>query len=458
VNKAKNKTPEHAWDAYLRRHPGTRYLDAFVCDLSCVMRGKRFPIDAAGKVFTDGMMLPGSSFLLAVSGDSHDPEGMGFSDGDPDEVARPIEGALAPAPWAREPSAQVMLTLGGLDGAPYYFEPRNVLARVLARFDELQLRPVVAFELEFYLLDAAHDGGQLRPPVPPGGRRARNTQVYSIDQVEEFGGYLHDVIDACARQGIATGAISAEYAPGQFEINLRHCDAPLDAADRCVMFRRVVQCVARKHGMRATFMAKPREDGAGNGLHLHISMLDARGNNIFDGGGAERDLHGAAAPLLHAIGGLRKLMPESMAVFAPNINSYRRFVPDHYVPVNSSWAFENRSVAMRIPKSAGAARRIEHRVSGADANPYLVLAALLAGIHFGLRERLDPGAPARGNAGARLDPALPFELQSALAACRDAPLLSGYFGARYLRAYASCKSNEHRAFAESGQSEANWYL
>ncbi|MGR3913484.1 MAG: hypothetical protein OD918_02990 [Gammaproteobacteria bacterium] len=181
VSKSKNKTPEHALDAYLRRHPGTRYLDAFVCDLSCVMRGKRFPIDAAGKVFTDGMMLPGSVFMLSVSGDSHDPEGMGFSDGDPDEVARPIEGALAPAPWARQPSAQVLLTLCGLDGAPYYFEPRNVLARVLARFDELQLRPVVAFELEFSLLDAAHDGdddgGGLRPAAAPGGRRARDAGI-----------------------------------------------------------------------------------------------------------------------------------------------------------------------------------------------------------------------------------------------------------------------------------------
>ncbi|MGR3913483.1 MAG: glutamine synthetase family protein [Gammaproteobacteria bacterium] len=269
---------------------------------------------------------------------------------------------------------------------------------------------------------------------------------------------MHDVTDACARQGIVTGAISAEYAPGQFEINLRHSDAPLDAADQCALFRRVVQCVARKHGMRATFMAKPRAGESGNGLHLHISLLDAHGNNVFDGGGAYGDLQCAAAPLLHAIGGMRKLMPESMALFAPNINSYRRFVADSYVPVSPSWAFENRSVAIRIPKSAGAARRIEHRVSGADANPYLALAALLAGIHFGLRERIDPGAPAHGNAGARPDPAVPFELQSALAACRDAHVLPGYFGARYLRAYTSCKTNEYRAFAAAGHSEAHWYL
>ena len=444
----KAKTPKREWDAYLRRHPGTRYLDAFVCDLSCVMRGKRFPVHAAGKVFEGGMMLPGSSFLLSASGESHDPEGMGFSDGDPDEVARPIEGALAPAPWAREPGAQVMLTLGGLDGAPYYFEPRNVLARVLARFAELRLRPVVAFELEFYLLDAAQGAAGAS-----GG--ARETQVYSIDQVEECAAYLHEVMETCARQGIATGAISAEYAPGQFEINLPHTDAPLAAADQCVLFRRAVQCVARKHGMRATFMAKPRADSSGSGLHLHISLLDKRGRNIFDGG---EDPRSAPAPLLHALGGLLKLLPESMAVLAPNINSYRRFRPDIYVPVSPSWGFENRSVALRIPKSAGASRRIEHRVAGADANPYLALAALLAGIHHGLVARIDPGEPARGNAGARLDPSLPFEPEAAFAACRGAPVLSEYFGARYLRAYAGCKLNEYRAFVKSGRGETDWYL
>ena len=148
------------FDEYLQRHPHTRYLDAMLCDLSCVLRGKRYPISEAGKVFSGDMMLPGSSVLLAVTGDSHDPEGLGFSDGDPDEVAVPIDGTLAPAPWARYPTAQTLLTMQSLDGAPYYFEPRNVLAGVVERFAELRLRPVVAFELEFYLLDPANDNGR----------------------------------------------------------------------------------------------------------------------------------------------------------------------------------------------------------------------------------------------------------------------------------------------------------
>ncbi len=426
------------------------------------MRGKRYPIDKADKVFGGGMMLPGSSLLLAVTGDSLDPEGMGVSDGDPDEVAIPIADTLVPAPWARYPTAQVLLTLQNLDGEPYYFEPRNVLARVMERFDELNLKPVVAFELEFYLLDPAHDHGRhLQPPRSElSGQRSDATQVYSMEQIEDFSHYLHEVADACAQQGVACGAVSAEYAPGQFEINLHHSDNLLAAADQCVLFRRTVQCVAKKHGMQATFMAKPYSTHAGNGLHLHLSLLDGDGENVFDGGGeAAYGTPACASPLLlHAIGGLKQTLAEAMAIFAPNVNSYRRFVPDSYVPVQPSWGYENRSVAMRIPKSPGHARRIEHRVAGADANPYLALATLLAGIHHGIRNRIDPGEPAPGNAGAQLHPDISFDPESAFEKCRHGQVLPDYFGQRYLDAYCSCKLNEYRAFVESDQAEAGWYL
>ncbi|WP_424946165.1 glutamine synthetase family protein [Candidatus Spongiihabitans sp.] len=454
--------PNPDFRQYLKRHPDTQYVDAMLCDLSCVMRGKRYPIDLADKIFSDGMMLPGSSVLLAVTGDSHDPEGLGFSDGDPDEVAIPIDGTLAPVAWARYPTAQVMLTLQSLGGAPYYFEPRNVLARVLARFGEMGLRPVVAFELEFYLLDPTHDNGErIQPPRSPlSGQRSEATQVYSIDHIEDFSHYLHAVSEACAQQGIATGAISAEYAPGQFEINLRHSDQPLAAADQCVLFRRAVQCVARKHQLQATFMAKPYAARAGSGLHLHISLLNDDGENVFDGGHDDR--YGtracASAQLRHAIGGLKQTMAESMAIFAPNVNSYRRFVANSYVPVSPSWGFENRSVAMRIPKSPGSAQRIEHRVAGADANPYLTLAALLVGIHHGLSNHIDAGQPTSGNAGQQLHEGMPFDAQSAFEKCRRGKILPDYFGQRYLNAYSSCKLKEYQAFTESDPSESSWYL
>ncbi len=447
-------------DTYLNRYPDTKYLDVFYSDLSCVNRGKRYPIDQAPKVFDSAMMTPGSCFLLAVTGESMDPEGMGFSDGDPDELGFPIPGTLVPSPWAQVPTGQVMLTLQGLSGDPYYYEPRNVLLRVLDKFSELGVRPVVAFELEFYLLDLERDDtGNLVPPCSPlTGQRTDATQVYSMNDVEDFSRYLDEVTSTCAMQGVITGAISGEYSPGQFEINLQHSDDPVVAADHCVMFRRAVQGIARKHGFHATFMAKPYAKNSGSGLHLHVSLIDESGTNVFDGDGEYGTPACGTELLFHGIGGLKNTMADSMAVFAPNTNSYHRFVPNIYVPVTPSWAYENRSVAMRIPKSPGIARRIEHRVAGADANPYLTLAAILAGIHHGITHKVEPGEAAIGNAGEAADPDLPLKADAAFQRCRQSNILRSYFGEKYIDAYTSCKLNEYQAFVDSGNDETKWYL
>ncbi|MGI9318836.1 MAG: glutamine synthetase family protein [bacterium] len=446
--------------SFLSKHPETRYLDVYYPDLSCVFRGKRYPIQQAEKIFKSGMMSPGGGFLLAVTGECMDPEGMGFSDGDPDEVGMPVAHTLVPAPWAQIPTAQVMMSMQALDGEPYYFEPRNVLHRVIDRFGELNLTPVVAFELEFYLLDLKRGKhNQIQVPIGPlSGQRTGATQVYSCDDIEEFSLFLDEVTTTCRSQGVETGAISAEYAPGQFEINLQHSDDLLAAADRCMMFRRTVLNTARKHGYQATFMAKPWPEQSGSGLHLHISLLDQDGNNAFDGGGEYGTEDSCTAMLYHALGGLKQTMADCMAIYAPNINSYRRFVPNIYVPVSPSWAFENRSVAFRIPKSHGDARRIEHRIAGADANPYLALAALLAGIHRGITDLIDPGEPDIGNAGEQVDPSIPLEPERAFSVCRDSAFISDYFGERYTKAYTSCKLNEYREFSKQARHETEWYL
>ncbi len=444
----------------LSHFPETRYVDAYYPDLSCVFRGKRYPIEQAEKIFNSGMMSPGGGFLLAVTGECMDPEGMGFSDGDPDEVGKPVTGTLVNSPWTQVPTAQVMLTMQSLDGEPYYFEPRNVLHRVIERFRDLQLQPVVAFELEFYLLDRQRNAnGGIQVPIGPlSGQRTGTTQVYSTDDVEEFSLYLDEVTTTCRSQGVETGAISAEYAPGQFEINLQHSNDLLAAADRCVMFRRAVLNTARKHGYQATFMAKPWPDHSGSGLHLHVSLLDSEGNNVFDGGGSYGDKDCASDYLYHAIGGLKRTMAECMAIYAPNVNSYRRFVPNIYVPVSPSWAFENRSVAFRIPKSHGDARRIEHRIAGADANPYLTLAAVLAGIYQGISGKFDSGIPDIGNAGEQVDPSIPLEPEQAFSACRNSAFLKDFLGEKYVNAYTSCKLNEFKAFRDQSALETEWYL
>ena len=450
-----DKLPAEAAE-FLRHYPETTALDAILADLSGVVRGKRYPIAELGKVMQSGFAIPGSVFLLDTQGESHDPDGLGFSDGDPDCLVKVIPGSLKPVPWAKRPLAQVMITLQESDGSPYYYEPRNVLRRVTERLDDRGLRPVVAFELEFYLIDRERlFGGAPQPPISPAtGRRDEGTQVYGMKTLDAFHEILDDMTRACDVQEVPTGAVTAEYAAGQFEINLEHVEDPLQAADDCVLFKRIIQGVAQKHGLQATFMAKPYLERAGSGMHMHVSLLDKAGRNVFDGGAAI-----ASDTLRHAIGGVLELLPEAMAFLAPNANSYRRYLPDIFVPTQRSWGFENRSVALRIPAGGGNARRIEHRIAGADANPYLALATLLAGIHKGIVEKTDPGAPWDGNAAAAYDEALPFRPRRALELLTETCGLADYLGADYMRAYKSCKEKELDRFeSQISPLEYSWFL
>ncbi len=440
----------------LAEHPDTKWVDAIYADLSGVVRGKRYPVAQLGKLLSGTMGMPGSVFLLDTAGASHDPCGYGFSDGDPDSPVRVDPATLKPVPWAEVPTAQALLRFYEQDGSPFRFEPRTVAGRILARFAELELRPVVAFELEFYLVDRQRaQGGAPQPPISPAtGARDRETQVYAMNDVDAYAAVLQDVADACAAQDIPCGAISSEYAPGQFEINLQHLDDPLTAADHAVLFKRAVKGVARRHGMQATFMAKPYPDQAGSGLHLHMSLVDQAGRNVFDGGRKP-----ASQRLLHAIGGILDLMPESMALLCPNVNSFRRFKPNIFTPLRRCWGYENRSVALRVPLGEGKARRIEHRIAGADANPYLVLATLLAGVHHGLTRKIDPGPPFEGNAGYAYDPEVPFRPRRALERLQAGGTLTGYLGEDYAQAYAACKLAELDSFeSEISDKEYAWYL
>ncbi|MCH7796613.1 MAG: glutamine synthetase, partial [Proteobacteria bacterium] len=431
-------------------------VDAIFADLSGIVRGKRYPIDHLAKLYGGAVAMPASVYLLDATGESHDPGGRGFSDGDPDAGVRIVPGSLKPVPWADRPGCQVMITLVEEDQRPYPFEPRNLLARVAARFAELDLRPVVAFELEFYLVDRERrpDGAPQPPVSPVTGARDRGTQVYGMAEIDAFAALLDDVAEACAAQDIPSSAISAEYAPGQFEINLQHVADPLLAADHCVLFKRAVKGVARRHGVQASFMAKPYLDQTGCGLHLHISLQDKTGRNVFDGGEAP-----ASATLEHALGGILDILPESMAFLAPNVNSFRRYQPNVFVPIRRTWGFENRSTALRIPLGRGAARRIEHRVAGADANPYLALATALAGIHHGITNEIAPPPAFEGNAGFAFDEDLPFRVRPALARLIESEVLADYLGPEYPRLYAACKTEELEAFERHiGAREYAWYL
>jgi glutamine synthetase len=343
-----------------------------------------------------------------------------------------------------------------LDGSPSPADPRHALARVVARFAALGLTPVAAVELEFYLLDRLPDAeGRPQPAASPvTGRRARDLQAYLLDDLDDMAPVLADIFRACAAQGLPAETLISEYSPGQFEIVLRHRADALRAADDAIMLKRAVRGVAAKHGMDATFMAKPFADKAGCGMHLHLSLEDAAGRNVF----AAEDP--AGTPLLgHAIAGMAATMGEAMAIFAPNANSYRRFRRNSYAPMAPSWGINNRSVSLRVPAGPAASRHVEHRVAGADANPYLALAAVLAGVHHGIAGRLDPGPPIEGNAYEQVAPSLPRDWHAALDRLEGSTVLKDHLGARFVEIFLAIKRAEaDRFFAQPTALDFAWYL
>lgn len=442
--------------ALRREHPATRFVDVLLADLSGVPRGKRVTAEELEAVYEGGFLLPGSMFALDALGHTVEQTGLGFDDGDADRACLPIAGTLLPVPWLKGEVAQVQVSMVDGGGAPFYGDPRHVLAQVVERFRKLGLTPVVAVELEFYLLDLERTAtGAAQPPrLPQTQRREYRTQINSMSDLSEYSAVLADISAACERQRIPAGTALAEYGPGQFEVNLHHSADALGACDEAIRFKRLVRGVALNHGMEATFMPKPYRDMAGSGAHLHISLIDDNGRNVFESADA-----GGNEVLHHAIGGLAASMADAMLVFAPTANSYRRYRSESYVPLNPTWAVNNRGVALRIPVSDAKNRRIEHRVAGADANPYLLCAAVLAGMHYGITGKMDPGAPLQGNAYRDTKPTLPITWPEAARAFERSEFAREYFGERFQNLFLTTRRGELQAFESHVTTlEYDWYV
>lgn len=426
----------------------SRELDLFITDLNGHLRGKRLPASGLKKLRKEGIKLPLSVVGFDFWGADVLDNGLVFETGDSDGVCMPVSQEPIPVPWSEAPRDQMLAMMFNPDGTPFGADPRQVLNRMVDRFAEKGLTPVLATELEFYLMDAESESVQR--PIPPAladgkGRRLANAEGYSVEEMDGFEAFFADIREACQGQGIGADTIIAEMGPGQFEVNLNHVADPLNAGDQAILFKRLVRGVSRRHGYSATFMAKPYVEESGNGFHTHFSLLDRDGNNVFDDGTEQgSDL------LRHAIAGMMQLMPESMLVFAPHLNSYRRFMPGAHAPTHASWGYENRTVALRVPESPHLARRIEHRVAGADANPYLVLASILAGALHGMENALEPDAPVEGDAYAEESPRypLPCEWQDAIARFEQSEILRAYLGEEFVRVYAQAKRQERRRLNE----------
>jgi len=444
---------------FLSDHPNIDTIQIFFTNASGVPRGKNLRRHDLLPVFEHGRYLPGTMLALDITGEDVEESGLVWEDGDADRLGRPIAGTLTPMPWMGERQAQLMLSVYELDGKPCVYDPRHVLAHVIERFKSLGMVPVIACELEFFLLDRNRDSrGKQQPPLSQTTSfRPWDIQVYGLRELDDFAPFLKDLYTACDIQNIPAETAISEYAPGQLEITLRHKADALRAADDAIMYKRIVKGIAVQHGFEATFMAKPFSESAGNGMHLHVSLADEKGNNLFASNLPE------GTPLLrHAIAGMMKMLPESMAIFAPNANSYRRFRANSYAPVAPTWGINNRTVSLRVPAGPASTRHIEHRVSGADSNPYLALAALLAGIHHGITQRLDPGAPIVGNGYAQAQEshlALPGNWFKALDLFDKAEHLQSYLGTDFSRVFSAIKRTEQaRFFGQVTELDYNWYL
>jgi len=381
--------------AFLAAHPGLRFIDLLLHDLNGVDRGKRIDVGNAPGTFANGLLLPGSMFAIDVPGETVQETGFGFDEGDADRPCLPVSGTLVQVPWLDHGVAQAQISMHERDGRPFAGDPRHALVRMLQRFEPLGLTPVVAIELEFYFVDRqlTHEGLPQPPRAPLTGRREYRTQINSMLDLDEYSAVLAAIDSACHAQQVPSTMALAEYGAGQFEVNLQHGEDALRVCDEAMRFRRIVKCVARHHGMDATFLSKPYADMAGSGLHLHVSLNDAQGRNVF-----ASDAPLGSTSMQHAAAGLLATMAEGMAIFAPLANSWRRLRPAAYVPLTADWSVNNRGAALRVPVSDAANRRLEHRVAGAEANPYLVTTWILGGILKGLTERQLPRAPLEGNA------------------------------------------------------------
>jgi glutamine synthetase len=432
---------------FLEKYPDTSRIELLFPDMNGFIRGKWLPIDALPKLSSGSVRLPQSTYVLNVWGSDVPEVGLAQEVGDPDGVCLPVVGSLAIVPWAQRPTAQVLMKmLAPNEITPTDYDSREILAAQVAKLKAKGLTAVVATELEFYLVSEEQTlRGHPKPPTASNGQVLDQPQTYDMNSIDYIEAFLNDVDSAGKAQNLPIDTTIAEVGPGQFEINLVHEADALLAADQAVLLKRVIKRVAQRHDLLATFMAKPYGDQVGSGMHIHCSLLNEQGENIFSSGSEDT----TADRLKYAIGGLLETTVEAQAIFAPHQNSYRRFQPGSFAPVTPCWGYDHRGAALRIPATNGAGARLEHRISGADVNPYLAVSAVLAGIIHGLEQQINPGEPLAMDGDTSLYPQLETDWKAAISNFENSDLFIKAFGENYHRAYSQCKYSEQAVFAKT---------
>jgi glutamine synthetase len=417
---------------------GITEVEALVPDLAGVARGKIMP--ARKYTEEEGMRLPEALFVQTVTGEYLSDEEL-INPAEVDMILLPDANTLRKVPWAAEPTAQIIHDCFYSNGLPVEIAPRYVLRRVLEMYEARGLEPVVAPEIEFYLIKPNIDADYpLEPPIGRSGRAETGRQPYSVDAVNEFDPLFEDIYDYCEAQELEVETLMHEDGAAQMEVNFIHGNA-MDLADQVFYFKRTVREAAFRHKIFATFMAKPMQNEPGSAMHLHQSVVDRKtGKNIF------ADKKGKHSRLFLAhIAGLQTYLPAAMTFFAPNVNSYRRIARYLSAPINVHWGHDNRTAGLRVPLSESHATRVENRVPGADANVYLAIAASLACGLIGMKDMLHPSEPLTGSAY-DLPYDLPRDLQSSLKLLADSEPLHEIMGSRFVKTYTAVKAAEYETF------------
>ncbi|MEZ5875497.1 MAG: glutamine synthetase family protein [Hyphomicrobiales bacterium] len=420
---------------FLDANPGVQWIDAFLFDMNGIPRGKRVRRSDLLDIAKSGLLMPSSVFIMDPLGNCVEETGRLWETGDHDHRCYLLSGTLVPLPVGEGRHGQVVMAVDVEDE----LDPRTVLKSQVARLARAGQMPVAAVELEFYVT-RRRTNGAFSLSQPEGlSDDPDQPLTFGFDDLDALEPFIEDVYRLCEAQGLPVDAIMKESGPGQFEINLKHRTDVVAAALDGLLLKRAVKSAARANGLDATFMPKLHHDWAGSGMHVHVSLFNQLGENLLAGE--------PISPVFHnALGGLCETMADFMAIWAQSANAYRRYVPKSYVPMAADWGFNNRTVALRIPHSDGPATRVEHRIAGADANPYLVIAAILAGMNYGVANQIDPGPAVEGNAELIDAPVLPTAWCNALDRFHDSDVVRDAFGASFQEVFFRLKQAERCNF------------
>ncbi|MET0569690.1 MAG: glutamine synthetase, partial [Hyphomicrobiaceae bacterium] len=421
--------------AFLDAGPAAQWIDAFLFDMNGISRGKRIARSDLLGVTKNGLMMPTSVFIMDPLGNCVEETGRLWETGDRDHHCHLLSGTVVPVFIGDRRHAQVVMVVCDADE----LDPRTVLGHQVERFARAGQTAVAAVELEFYVTKRSTNGAfALHKPEGLSDDPGRPL-TFGFEQMDSLSPFIDDVYRICEVQRLPVDTVMQESDPGQLEINLKHRADAVAAALDGLLLRRAVKAAARAHQLDATFMAKPHHDWAGSGMHVHLSLQDRTGQNLFAGD--------PVSPLfLHALGGMRETMADFMAIWAQSANAYRRYVPKSYVSMAAHWGFNNRTVALRIPHGTGATTRVEHRVAGSDANPYLVIASILAGMSHGIAHKIDPGPAVEGNSEGIEAPPLPTAWVNSLNLFERSKIVREAFGSAFQEVFSRLKHAERSNF------------